>query len=83
MSFYSECYRSFVPEVFTAPIAYHVVILHHTVRGPCSETRVLLAATVACRPCPPYPCQVGHTIDDSSMPVSSRLYCVGSTTLAI
>ncbi|RRT70654.1 hypothetical protein B296_00014634 [Ensete ventricosum] len=44
------------------------------------EARVLLVATVACRP---YPCQVGRIIVDSSMPVSGRLRCVGSITLEI
>ncbi|RRT64593.1 hypothetical protein B296_00016279, partial [Ensete ventricosum] len=36
-SFYSKCYGSFVPEVLTVLIAYHVIVLHHTLRGPCSE----------------------------------------------
>ncbi|RWW63142.1 hypothetical protein BHE74_00029696 [Ensete ventricosum] len=79
-SFYSGCYRSFVTGIFTASIAYHVVVLLHTVRGPCSEADVLLVTTVACRP---YPCQVGRIIVDSSMPVSGRLRCVGSITLEI
>ncbi|RRT72205.1 hypothetical protein B296_00024238 [Ensete ventricosum] len=82
-SFYSECYKSFVPEIFTASISYHVVILLHTIGGPCSEARVLLAAAVACRPYPLYPCQVDRMIVDSSMPVSGWLRCVGSITLAI
>ncbi|RZR93488.1 hypothetical protein BHM03_00022003, partial [Ensete ventricosum] len=46
----------FVPEVLTIPIAYHAIVLHHTFRDPCSETRVLLPAVVACRSCPLYPC---------------------------
>ncbi|RWV99163.1 hypothetical protein GW17_00037948 [Ensete ventricosum] len=46
----------FVPEVLTIPIAYHAIVLHHTFRGPCNETHVLLPVVVACRPCPPYPC---------------------------
>ncbi|RWW52164.1 hypothetical protein BHE74_00041442 [Ensete ventricosum] len=79
-SFYSGCYRSFVLEIFTASMAYHAVVLLHTVRGPWGEACVLPTAAVACRP---YPCQVGHTIVGSSMPVSSRLHCVGSTTLEI
>ncbi|RZS16834.1 hypothetical protein BHM03_00048887 [Ensete ventricosum] len=80
LSFYSGCYRSFVLEIFTASMAYHAVVLLHTVRGPWGEACVLPTAAVACRP---YPCQVGHTIVGSSMPVSSRLHCVGSTTLEI
>ncbi|RRT52134.1 hypothetical protein B296_00007037 [Ensete ventricosum] len=63
MSFYNECYRSFVPEIFIASMAYHAVVLLHTVRGPCSEAHALPAAAVACRP---YPCQVGMTSSDSS-----------------
>ncbi|RWW18521.1 hypothetical protein GW17_00017488 [Ensete ventricosum] len=74
-SFYSGCYRSFVLEIFTTFIAYHVVVLLHTVRGPCSETRVLPAPAVAYRP---YPCQVDCTIADSSVLVSGRLRCVES-----
>ncbi|RRT41054.1 hypothetical protein B296_00036491 [Ensete ventricosum] len=31
MSFYSGCYRSFVPEIFTASMAYHTVVLLHVV----------------------------------------------------
>ncbi|RRT78617.1 hypothetical protein B296_00007194 [Ensete ventricosum] len=54
MSFYSECYKTFVPEIFTASIAYHVVVLLHTISGPRSEVRVLPAAVVACRS---YPCK--------------------------
>ncbi|RWV82069.1 hypothetical protein GW17_00056462 [Ensete ventricosum] len=38
MSFYSECYRSFIPDIFIAFITYHIVIpLHHACR-PCGET---------------------------------------------
>ncbi|RWV91890.1 hypothetical protein GW17_00045787, partial [Ensete ventricosum] len=59
MSFYNECYRTFVPEIFTASIAYHVVVLLHTISGPRSEVRVLFAAVMACRP---YPCQVSRKI---------------------
>ncbi|RRT53792.1 hypothetical protein B296_00033433 [Ensete ventricosum] len=79
-SFYSGCYRSFVPEIFTASITYHVIVLLHTVRGPCSEARVLHVAVVACRP---YLCQVDHTITNSFMPMSGRLCCVGSATLKV
>ncbi|RWV90300.1 hypothetical protein GW17_00047511 [Ensete ventricosum] len=80
MSFYSGSYRSFILEIFTVSIAYHVIVLLHTIRGPCSEARVLPATVVACQP---YPCQVDRTIADSSTPVSGRLRCVGSTTLTI
>ncbi|RWW76023.1 hypothetical protein BHE74_00015915 [Ensete ventricosum] len=69
MSFYSGCYRSFVPEIFTASIAYHAVVLLHAVHGPWGEACVLPAAAMAYRP---YPCQVGRTIAGSSMPVSGR-----------
>ncbi|RRT62420.1 hypothetical protein B296_00021479 [Ensete ventricosum] len=68
MSFYSKCYGSFVLEVLTVPIAYHVIILHHTLRGPCSEARVLLPAAVACRPCPPYPCYLGNELAEFLYP---------------
>ncbi|RZR84111.1 hypothetical protein BHM03_00010882 [Ensete ventricosum] len=71
MSFYSGCYRSFVPEIFTVFIVYHTVVFLHTVRGPCSEVRVLPATAVACRS---YLCQVDCTIADSSIPVSGRLH---------
>ncbi|RRT55720.1 hypothetical protein B296_00034534 [Ensete ventricosum] len=47
MSFYSGCYRSFVPEIFNASMAYHAVVLLHTVRGPYSEVHVLPTAAVA------------------------------------
>ncbi|RZR96539.1 hypothetical protein BHM03_00025578 [Ensete ventricosum] len=71
---------SFVPEIFNASMAYHIVVLLHTVRGPCSEVRVLPTAAVACRP---YPCQVGRTTAGSTIPVSGRFCCVGSATLEI
>ncbi|RRT77706.1 hypothetical protein B296_00003170 [Ensete ventricosum] len=76
----SAGWPSFVPEIFTASIAYHAVVLLHTVRSPCSEVRVLPVAVVVCRP---YLCQVGRTIRDSSMPVSGQLRCVGSVTLEV
>ncbi|RRT35716.1 hypothetical protein B296_00028373 [Ensete ventricosum] len=72
--------KLFVPEIFIASIAYHAVILLHTVRGPCSETRVLSVATVVCRP---YLCQVDRTIANSSMPVLGRLRCVRLITLEV
>ncbi|RWW17784.1 hypothetical protein GW17_00018269 [Ensete ventricosum] len=79
-SFYSGCYRLSVPKIFTASIAYHAVIILHTVRGPCNETRVLSAAAVVCRP---YLCHVDRTIADSSMPVSGWLRCVRLITLEV
>ncbi|RRT74193.1 hypothetical protein B296_00013646 [Ensete ventricosum] len=79
-SFYSGCYKSFVPEIFNASMAYHAVVLLHTVRGPCSEVYVLPTAAVACRS---YPCQVGHTIAGSNILVSGWFCCVGSATLEI
>ncbi|RRT65215.1 hypothetical protein B296_00020638, partial [Ensete ventricosum] len=48
-SFSSGCYKSFIPEIFTASIAYHAVVLLHTVCDPCSEMRVLPVAVVVCR----------------------------------
>ncbi|RZS25838.1 hypothetical protein BHM03_00059097 [Ensete ventricosum] len=80
MSFYSGCYRSFIPEIFTTSIAYHVVVHLHTVHDPCSKACILPATAVACRP---YPCEVDRTIADSSMLVSGRLRCVGSAMLEI
>ncbi|RWW85309.1 hypothetical protein BHE74_00006024 [Ensete ventricosum] len=69
-----------VPEIFNAFIAYHTVVpLHHT-RGPCGETCVLPATAVVCQP---YSCQVDRIIADSSIPMSGRLRCVGSTMLEI
>ncbi|RRT79879.1 hypothetical protein B296_00007125 [Ensete ventricosum] len=72
MSFYSGCYRSFVPEIFTTSKAYHAVVLLHTVRGPLSEVCVLSAVAVACRP---YPCQIDNTVASFPMPMSGRLHC--------
>ncbi|RWW87104.1 hypothetical protein BHE74_00004082 [Ensete ventricosum] len=73
-------YRSFVPEIFIAFMAYHAVILLHTICGPCNEVRALPAAVVTCRP---YSCQVGRTIAGSSMPVSGQLHCGESAMLEI
>ncbi|RWV77557.1 hypothetical protein GW17_00061594 [Ensete ventricosum] len=47
-NFYSGCYRSSVPEIFTASMAYHAVILLHVVCGPWGEACVLTATVVAC-----------------------------------
>ncbi|RZR82840.1 hypothetical protein BHM03_00009368 [Ensete ventricosum] len=43
-SFYSECYRSFVPDNLTALKAYHVVVPFHHALGACYEACV-------CRSC--------------------------------
>ncbi|RWW46817.1 hypothetical protein BHE74_00047233 [Ensete ventricosum] len=80
MSFYTGYYRSFVSEIFNASMAYHAVVLLHTVRGLYSDVRVLPTTAVACRP---YPCQVGRTTTSSTIPMSGRFCCVGSTTLEI
>ncbi|RWW52195.1 hypothetical protein BHE74_00041388 [Ensete ventricosum] len=69
MSFYNECYRSFVPEIFIASMAYNAVVLLHTVRGPCSEAHALPAAAVACRP---YPCQRRISLKDRPDRVGAR-----------
>ncbi|RZS15240.1 hypothetical protein BHM03_00047053 [Ensete ventricosum] len=79
-SFYGGCYRSFVPEIFTASKGYHAVVLLHTVHGLWGEVCVLLAVAVAWRP---YPCQVSRTVAGFPMLVSSRLHRVKSTTLEI
>ncbi|RWW03269.1 hypothetical protein GW17_00033585 [Ensete ventricosum] len=79
-SFYSGCYKSFVPEIFTVFMAYHIVVLLYIIRGPCSEVRVLPTVAVACRY---YPCQVDCTIASSTISVSGRLCCVESITLEI
>ncbi|RRT48154.1 hypothetical protein B296_00024929 [Ensete ventricosum] len=71
--FYSKGYEVSVPEVLTAPITYHAVILHRSLRSPCGETRGMLPATGEHRSCPPYPCQVGRMIADPPMLVSGRL----------
>ncbi|RWV82619.1 hypothetical protein GW17_00055866 [Ensete ventricosum] len=79
-SFYNGCYRSFVPEIFIASMAYHAVVLLHIIRGHCSEVRALPAAVVTCRP---YPCQVDRTIVGSSIPMLGQLRCGESAMLEI
>ncbi|RZR70763.1 hypothetical protein BHM03_00001343 [Ensete ventricosum] len=76
----SPTVKVFVPEALILLIAYHTVAPHHVVYGPCGETRAVLPAIGGCRPCPPYPCQVGRTTADPSMLVSGRLQHVGSAT---
>ncbi|RZS20950.1 hypothetical protein BHM03_00053529 [Ensete ventricosum] len=46
-SFYSGRYKSFVPEVFNAFVAYHAIIRLHIVRGTGSVVCILLTAVVA------------------------------------
>ncbi|RWW03838.1 hypothetical protein GW17_00032972, partial [Ensete ventricosum] len=67
------CYEASVPEVLTAPVAYHVVILRRSLRGPCGEARGVHPTTGERRSCPPYPCQVGRMTADPPMLVSGRL----------
>ncbi|RWW76488.1 hypothetical protein BHE74_00015421 [Ensete ventricosum] len=83
MSFYSKGYGSFILEVLTVPIAYHAIVLRHTLHGPCSEAHILLPTAMAYRPCPPYLCYIDRMIANPSMPVSGQLHCVGSATLAV
>ncbi|RWV79697.1 hypothetical protein GW17_00059125, partial [Ensete ventricosum] len=59
--FYSNDYGVFVPEALILLIAYRTAALHHAIRGPCGEARVVLPATGGCRPCP-------------TLPLSSRSY---------
>ncbi|RWW65452.1 hypothetical protein BHE74_00027246 [Ensete ventricosum] len=49
--------------------------------APARTSRRFLQEGQGCRPCPPYLCQVGRMTADPSMPMSSRLPCVESTTL--
>ncbi|RRT49614.1 hypothetical protein B296_00005729 [Ensete ventricosum] len=44
MSFYSKGYEASVPEVLTAPVAYHAVVLHRSLHGPCGEASGVLPA---------------------------------------
>ncbi|RZS08630.1 hypothetical protein BHM03_00039632 [Ensete ventricosum] len=71
-SFYSKGYEASVPEVLTAPVAYHALVFRRSLRGPCGEARGVHPATGECRSCPPYPCQVGRTTVDPPMLVSGR-----------
>ncbi|RWW23883.1 hypothetical protein GW17_00011843, partial [Ensete ventricosum] len=71
--FYSKVYEVSVPEVLTTSVAYHAIVLHRSLRGPCGEGRDVLPATGERRSCPPYPCQVGRTTADPPMLVSGRL----------
>ncbi|RWW63464.1 hypothetical protein BHE74_00029349, partial [Ensete ventricosum] len=70
--FYSNGYGAPVPEVLTVPVAYHAVVLRHSLRGPRGEVRGVLPATEEHRPCPPYLCQVGHMTADPPILVSGR-----------
>ncbi|RZR94035.1 hypothetical protein BHM03_00022637 [Ensete ventricosum] len=66
-------YEAFVPEVLTVSVAYHVVVLRRSLRGPCGEARVVLPASGECRPCSPYPCQVSRMTTDPPMLLSGWL----------
>ncbi|RRT65739.1 hypothetical protein B296_00001117 [Ensete ventricosum] len=71
--FYSKCFEASIPEVLTAHVAYHVVVLRCSLRGPCCEARDVLPAIGERRSCPPYPCQVDRTTADPLMLVSGQL----------
>ncbi|RWW16200.1 hypothetical protein GW17_00019927 [Ensete ventricosum] len=73
MGFYSKGYEAFVPEVLTAPVAYHVIILRRNLYGPCDEGRGVLPAIGERRSFPPYPCQFGRTTTDPPMLVLGQL----------
>ncbi|RWV79278.1 hypothetical protein BHE74_00051762 [Ensete ventricosum] len=53
--FYSNGYGAPVPEVLTVPVAYNVVVLHHSFRGPLGEVRGVPPATGESRSCPLLP----------------------------
>ncbi|RWV88966.1 hypothetical protein GW17_00048910 [Ensete ventricosum] len=70
-SFYSGCYRSFVPDNLTAFMTYHAAVPSHHACYPCNEACV-------CRwGCRPYLCQVDCTTTGAPrisdrLPASSR-----------
>ncbi|RZR73876.1 hypothetical protein BHM03_00029162 [Ensete ventricosum] len=70
--FYSNGYGAPVPEVLTAPVAYHVVVLRRSFRGSRDEVRGVPPATGEGRSCPPYLCQVGRMTADPPMLASGR-----------
>ncbi|RWW39862.1 hypothetical protein BHE74_00054764 [Ensete ventricosum] len=72
MGFYSNGYGASVPEVFTAHVAYHVVVLRRSFRGPRGEVCGVPLATGEGRSCPPYLCQVSRMTTDPPMLVSDR-----------
>ncbi|RWW39376.1 hypothetical protein BHE74_00055304 [Ensete ventricosum] len=61
MSFYSNAY-----------VAYHVVVLRHSFRGPRGEVRGVPPATGEGRSCLPYLCRVDRMTVDPPMLVSGR-----------
>ncbi|RZS12595.1 hypothetical protein BHM03_00044064 [Ensete ventricosum] len=75
MGFYSNGYGALVPEVITAPIAYHAVILRRSFRGPRGAVHGVPPATGEGRSCPPPPflCQVDRMTTDPPMLVSDRV----------
>ncbi|RRT84629.1 hypothetical protein B296_00004695 [Ensete ventricosum] len=65
-------YGAPVPEVLTTPVAYHVVVLRRSFRGPCGEVRGVPPVTGKVGLAPPYLCQVGRMTADPPMLVSGR-----------
>ncbi|RWV87722.1 hypothetical protein GW17_00050257 [Ensete ventricosum] len=72
MGFYSNGYGTPVPEVLTAPVAYHAVVLRRNFHGPRREVRNVPLATGEGRSCPPYLCQVDRMTTDPPMLASGR-----------
>ncbi|RWW58655.1 hypothetical protein BHE74_00034447 [Ensete ventricosum] len=66
-SFYSNGYGAPVPEVLTAPIAYHAIVLHRSFRGPRGEVRGVPTAIGEGRSCTPYLCQFDRMMADPPM----------------
>ncbi|RRT80374.1 hypothetical protein B296_00023817 [Ensete ventricosum] len=70
--FYSNGYGAPVPQVLTASVAYHAVVLRRSFRGSRDEVRDVPPATGEGRSCPPYLCQVGRMTADPPMLASGR-----------
>ncbi|RWW14468.1 hypothetical protein GW17_00021769 [Ensete ventricosum] len=70
--FYSNGYGAPVPEVLTAPIAYHAIVLRRSFRGPCGEVRGVPTATGEGLSCTPYLCQFDRMMADPPMLASGR-----------
>ncbi|RWV78517.1 hypothetical protein GW17_00060511, partial [Ensete ventricosum] len=69
--FYSNGYGAPVPEVLTAPVAYHAIILRHNFRDPRDEVRDVPPATWEDRSYPPYLCQVDRRMTDPCVRLGS------------
>ncbi|RWW90181.1 hypothetical protein BHE74_00000668 [Ensete ventricosum] len=71
--FYSKCYKTFVPKVLSVLVAHHAIVFRRSLRGPCSEARVVFPAVGACRPCPLYPegANLGINLGDLAERVNS------------